>query len=287
MYTRKIYPEIPPKDLKQIFALEGVYPVQVTYSGEVDLSHYGTAFSAHQWRVLGDGKLKVRAREVVNEEGEVDQEMRLFLVKMLIHEIVHKRNTGLLEVHCLKFSMRISGIQKMSMNTDSGIKSIASFSGLNEALTEIIADGIYSEYFARTGKMAEYEAASSEPDFAKRHLGYVPERLALQNLADKIARDLGVTERKVYEALTVEYFKNGDLMRSELLNDGSLSGEVTEFLEKLERNDPSAFPDLSEDQELKISTFLHMKELSAVRAVVGRDYIGEVNKARLVRSGVK
>ncbi len=50
---KKIYPEIPPKDLKQIFGLEGVYPVQVTYSGEVDLSHYGTAFNAHQGIVLG------------------------------------------------------------------------------------------------------------------------------------------------------------------------------------------------------------------------------------------
>lgn len=288
---KKIYPEIPPKDLKQIFVLEGMYPVQVTYSGEVDLSHYGTAFNAHQGRVLGysySKKLKVNAREIVNEEGELGQEMRGFLVKMLIHEIVHRRSTTAFRGSPPNVLHKNTGIEKVSVNLDSNITSVASFSALNEALTEIIADGVYSEYFARTGKLAEYESANTdtELDFAKRYLGYVPERLALQNLIDKIARDLGVPERKVYQAFILEYFKNGDLMRSEILNDDSLSDEVKQFLEKVYRNDPNVFPDLPEDQELKISTFLHTKELAAVQALIGRDYIGEVNKARLVRRGI-
>lgn len=288
---KKIYPEIPPKDLKQIFALEGVYPVQVTYSGEVDLSHYGSSFMNSQGRVLGYRyllqKLKINAREVVNEQGEIDEEMRLFLVKMLIHEIVHIRTTKAFKGLLPNTLDEHTGIEKKSMNTQSKITGVGSFSSLNEALTEIIADGIYSEYFARTGRMKEYEAASREIDFAKRQLGYVPERLVLQNLVDKIARDLNVSEREIYQALAVEYFKNGDLMRSEILSDPSLSNEVKQLLEQLHRDDPSSFPSLSEDQESKISTFLHKKELAAVKALVGRDYIGEVNKARLVRSGVK
>ncbi len=287
---KKIYPEISPKDLRHIFALEGTYPVQVSYSGEVDLSHYGTAFIAHQGRVLGysySKTLKVNAREVVNEEGDVDQDMRGSLLKMLIHEIVHRRSTTSFRGLSPNILHKSTGIQKVSVNLDSNITSVASFSVLNEALTEIIADGIYSEYFARTGKMAEYDAASSGSDFDNRYLGYIPERLVLQNLVDKIARDLGVTERKVYEAFIVEYFKNGDLMRSEILNDDSLSDEVKQFLEKLYRNDPTLFPELRGHHESKVSTFLRTKELAAVRALIGRDYIGEVNKARLVRSGVK
>ena len=157
------------------------------------------------------------------------------------------------------------------------------FALLDEAMTEVIADSVYSEYLARSGTISQYEEKRKwykQTNFIDRNAAYLPERMALMSFVDLIAKYSMIPEEKVYQSLVVEYFTSGDLSRLEILNEIKDEPSIIELLNKLKQNDPLLFQELPEEKQVELLIFLDLKQLTPLKAIVGRDYIGEVNQDR-------
>ncbi len=271
--------------LKKEFSLEGRYPISVKYSGEVNTDHYGESFQdkgeSAAYSVFPN--IVVLAREFVDDKGTIDAAGKLYLLKVLIHEIMHHTSFGVEEREDSSLPLVHSGLS-FGTPDESGYVEGNAFTFINEALTEMIADAVYAEYLARTGVVSEYEeklAWYRQPNRIDRHAGYVSERLVLMSFVDRIAAHFKISEEKVYQALTVEYFTGGDLSRAEIVDEIKDIPEIKELIEKIKKNDASLFKDLSSEEQGKILTILDEKQLVPVKALLGRDYVGETNQARI------
>ncbi len=286
---KKAYPELSSLQFHKNFSFDGVYPIRVKYSQFMDLSHYGSSFEnegGHASAYYDDDNIVVFAREHVDDEGNMHDDQKPALIKTLIHEAMHLMSTAVYEKKSDTWEAW-TGVtkQRSSEDTSEKLESLP-YMRLNEALTEVVADAVYSEYLARTGSVTTFEEKSKwykKESHIDRNAGYISERMALATLVDMLAKHSGVDEGRVYQALAVEYLKNGDLMRSEMLEEYKETDDIRSFLDNLKQNKDETFPSFSDEKIEEISAFLSVKELTAIKALVSRDYIGEVNKRRVMR----
>lgn len=160
------------------------------------------------------------------------------------------------------------------------------FTLLNEGLTELIADAVFSEYFARSGSVREYEEKKKwyqKESLIDRGAAYLDERVAVVLLVSKISEYSGVPEDKVYQSLLAEYLVAGDLCRSELLDECKDAPEVQELLLQLKQNDAAIFSKYNHTDIDPILDLWNKSCLTHVKAMTGRDYVGETNKKRILR----
>ncbi len=269
---KKAYPNLSEVELKEKFSFDGRYDITVKYSEKMEHENYGSGSDLNASAYAQGDKIAILAREFVDDQGNLNENSESGLLKVSIHEIMHNKSHSADQYQQTKFS----GIAPMERVTDNGTP----FIHLNEALTEIIADAVHSEYLARTGivsKFDKYESGYKQPVY--RHAVYLNERLALERLVLMLQEESGMDRERIYQALTVEYFKNGDLGRSEII-DTIDSERLKEFLEKIETNDGEILRAFSGDEIQTYNGYLHWYQQQAITGIVGRDYIGAVNWKR-------
>lgn len=274
---RKVYPNISDDGLKSDFSFDGQYDIKVKYTEGLEGGRYNntTPQTVSSSSAYARGtQVAIMAREFVNEEGAMTGGMKARLIKTAIHEIMHVKSFYTTPSGDMAFT-------GLASSTVYNPEDNASFLHLNEALTEVITDAVYSEYLARTGVATQNEEVFENNNKIPlyRYATYLNERLALQKLVEMISKNSELPVEKAYESLVVEYFKNGDLRRSEILSEID-DQELKEFLEKIETNDSKILQSFS-PTEIKIYVdYLHWSQAQAINSIVGRDYISSVNNQR-------
>lgn len=221
------------------------------------------------------------ARGLVDEKGEVPHNSKKDLLHALVHELIHGigtsfsrfettdtwiPRTGFIEL------FKLAGQDKVYLDS------------LNEAFTEIIADAVVSEYLARSGTLKEYEEKQGkDKTFFNRTISYLPERILLSSFVSALAEKLQVGEGVIYQGMATEYFSTGSIATPEMLEVFKEDEKLADVYEKLKHNDVSEYESLTEGQEVSILNTLDLGQLQHVTALVGRDYIGSVNKSRVLR----
>jgi hypothetical protein len=270
---KKVYPDRSEDDLKSRFLFDGNYNIGVKYSEKLELENYNSKRDLDASAYARGNKIAILARAFVDNAGSLDKHSRSDLVKTVIHEIMHTKSSNFDQYHQVEFS----GVSL----EDGQIKEEGNpYIHLNEALTEVVADAVYSEYLARTGTAKEFDEERNGYTLPiERHAAYMSERLALEQLARRLAKESGMSLEQVYQAFAVEYFKNGDLGRGELLELID-SEEIKSLLGKIEVNDTEILTSFSPAEIAEYDNYLHWYQQKAVTGLVGRDYISSVNRKR-------
>ena len=294
IYT-KFTGDISDEDRNFYFKLDENFNIRVKYTELINFSHYG-AFISNTTNIKAytrDGGIIIFAREYVNSYGDTDSKTRLALLRDIIHEMLHIKSSFAEEdiaSENLKFTSGIS--PKQSRNKDETLiihddNKSDDFIIANEGLTELITDAIFSEYLARSGKLKELEqdnGSDIQADYIDRGALYFSGRLALVSLVSMIAEYTGVSEDKVYQAFVIEYLTGGDIMRAEIMDECKDSPEISAFLEKMKSNDlKDIVKSYSEKERNTLLDFMNKHKLVHIKAILGRDYIGETNKNRVLR----
>ncbi len=294
IYT-KFTGDLSDEDRNFYFKLDENFNIHVKYTELIDLSHYG-AFLSNTTNIKAythNGRIVIFACEYVNNYGDIDSKTKLLLIRDIVHEMLHIKSSFAEEdiaSEKLKFTSGIS--PKPLSNNDGTLMDHDDNKGddfilVNEGLTELITDAIFSEYLARSGVLKEFEqnnGLDTQPDYIDRGALYLSGRLALVSLVDMIAQHTGVSEDKVYQALVIEYLTGGDIMRAEIMDECKDSPEISAFLEKMKSNDlKDIVKSYSEEERNTLLDFMNKHKLVHIKAILGRDYIGETNKNRVLR----
>ncbi len=262
-----------------------VYPhIIVKYSDDINLKHYGERFVSQNEPPQAyslHGSIVFLAREIVNNDGTLGSLGDFFIIKLLIHEMLHSISTVQTIDTTTGAAVELSGVSKNVGQREGG-----EFRVINEGLTEVIADAVFSEYLARTGELSRYhenEGYSDRQKLVSRFAGYLRERYALMLFVHELSNETKVSEGEVYQALLTEYLATGDISRSEIIDECKSNEVVQKMLRQFRDNiiDEQDLPGI-DDLEKIISSFT-IKELAHVHKLVGRDYIGETNKRKVLR----
>lgn len=279
--------------LKHILEME--YDIHVVYSEELDSNLQGGLYGEkHQSKgtvtimSVWNNVITIFARECVDGNGELHYEDRLLLMRGMIHEILHAQTELSVKDDVTGESQEHIGIAYLNESNegDSMDQNGLPFMLLNEGLTELITDAVFSEYLARSGTVKGYEVIRKwyhKELLIDRGVTYINERMAIMALVSKISEYSGVPEDKVYQSLLSEYFTLGDLSRSELLDECKDAPEIKELLLQVKQNNSDIFSHYDNADIDPILDLWDKSCLAHVKAMVSRDYIGEVNKRRVLR----
>ena len=274
--------ELSREQIKEYYSLKGSYSIKVTYSGEVDveeaftLGKYAPAAYSHFPDIV------VHAREIVDEKGDFSKERKQYLLKVVAHEIMHHFGFKVEQQEGKDIPLVHAGLSFGEPDKEGYVDDVA-FSLLDEAMTEILADAVSSEYLARTGTIKDYEDSKNwyqKPLHVSRHATYIPERMMLLSFVEKIAQYSGLSEDDVYRALAVEYFTGGNISRAEIVDELKDEPAIVNMIHDMKENQPGTFSDMSDDEQENIVAFLDLKQLHWVKAFFDRDYIGTTNQER-------
>lgn len=222
-----------------------------------------------------DGKIiRYSASIYYSENGQVDTTL---LIKDSIHELLHifagaLQNFGTGEL----FSTGISHTRQIKNGEEFNF-----FDSINEGLTEVMVDAVFSEYFARKGDLNSYDnqedvyLEDGQFDIPSRHMAYETERCDIYKLMNEIGEVSGFSNEIIAQALVREYLTNGYLLREEIVEAFKDFPKIITILRAHESN----LSDGITDEELFfLHNQAHTVELSFIKALFGRDVIGKYNK---------
>jgi hypothetical protein len=198
------------------------------------------------------------------------------ILRTFIHESLHIA------------SMDVSGGNKISNSglaqehiyklVDTNVQAVF-FNKINEGVTELITDAIYTEYLARKGINPEADAEHFSNlqgvRFRDRYRTYLEERYYVTKFIQEVTKVSGLGESEVIHALTKEYFSNGNLLRSEMREAFVDHPEIIQMLETVKRN---MNPEINEDEFESIDQQIITEKSQFALALFGRDVIGEYNE---------
>lgn len=222
-----------------------------------------------------DGKvIQYAASKCCDDEGNPDVPK---LLKVSIHELLHiaagrSLATGTGEV----FSTGIDQAKQIHIG-----KEALYFRNINEGLTELIADAVYSEYLARKGEVSSScsleDVHLPEGEFALpgRYISYENERIAIYSLIDELEKVSGFSYDTICQTLVKEYFTNGYVLRDEMVEAFEGNPEIIQILERYKRN---LIEDYGNDVHAYLHDTLQGSEVHFIKAIFGRDVIGVYNK---------
>lgn len=151
------------------------------------------------------------------------------------------------------------------------------YNKFNEALTELLADAVQTEYLTRKGEASHHKTLLiDEKEFLiERPFAYQEERIVVQKIIKKIVEVSGFSNDQVVRAFVREYFTNGYLGRDEIVEAFKGYPEVYSKLKKLGNN--FTF-EVSKAELEKYEFDMISTEFDFVKALFGRDVIGQYNK---------
>lgn len=273
---QKCFPGISKEELSK--KLESVtHPTyEVLYSlFEVDDVLERKDISESEDSAYTDGKIIRYASSVYcTSNGEVDVP---YLIKTSIHELLHVfagsfSNPGTGEI----FSTGVSHQKQVY-----GGNHASFFEKVNEGLTELISDAVFAEYLARKGEMVslgnqkDVHLSDGDFDMPERHMTYGEERVDLYKLIHEIGEASSFSIESIFQALVKEYFTRGYLLREEIVEAFKDFPQIQEALEKMKRNLSEGN---TEDDQGHLYELAHRSELVLIKALFGRDVIGQYNK---------
>jgi hypothetical protein len=259
-----------------------LFAFNVKYVDVVEEKNGDIVFSKNRAQI-GEQSITFFAKEFLNSEDKVDAQM---LIDTVIHELLHLVVWGHEHIKNEKGVATISGLmyQKFSVTEKSELHFQEYFRSLNEGLTELIKDAVYSEYQARKGTAFDSPEFGMDVGLEKgvvvnplmRFVGYSSKRADVKVLINEIHKATGISEDDVFRSLVSEYFTNGNLTREELLK---LFGEyegLTSLLDRLSKDiNAREYSQDEIEQDFKDTIF---SEQGYIRALFGRDVVGSYNK---------
>lgn len=260
----------------------GLYSYHVKYVDVEEGENGDISFSKNRAQIKSKS-ITFFAKEFLNDEDKIDAQL---LTDTIIHELLHLVTWGHEQNKNEKGVLMMSGVmyKEFSFNEQSELHIGEYFRSLNEGLTELIKDAVYSEYQARKGiafDYPEYGMAIESKDGSvisplMRSVAYNAQRMDVQILVDEIYKATEIPLEDIWRSLVSEYFTNGNLTRAELLklygDHESLASLVVRLSEDLHARD---YPQAVANYNFYNTIFI---EQDFVKALFGRDVIGRYNK---------
>lgn len=193
------------------------------------------------------------------------------LLKAVVHELVHVASfTGI--------TAGISTAEKVTIGKQEKI--INYFELLDEALTEMISDAVYSEYLARSGEIMNDEFKKRDDNGMEYGLIDIPityynARIQLIALINELTQATSSSEELVIQSLVGTYFRNGKLDDVSIKEAFADNKEILEYIEQTKRN---LVDGITEDDIEYLEEDLLKEESVFTCALFGRDEIGRRNQ---------
>ncbi|MFA5132061.1 MAG: hypothetical protein WC444_01890 [Candidatus Paceibacterota bacterium] len=280
---RKSFPEIKQEDVRQV--LDDVYRpsivVDYTISYQEPKKREGVHFSQESQIVdalaATDGKSIYFYARSFYDKGSVDKGR---LLSASIHESLHIASS---KFFSLSHEMKLTGVTNLFSKKLTNKEEIVGreFNDLNEGLTELITDAIYSEYLARKGEVTSpvFEEVDPESGMSFGLIGspmeYEEGRLFAYEFMEEFSRVSGLGLDETARSMVAEYFAGEGFHRDEIKELVSNDETLLEMLAVAKRNIPVGYNKESLDF---VKNELSHQEKLFTWALFGRDEVGRYNE---------